>query len=174
MKKHIKEIIIFLIQLIEMYEFRNINKDEKNSLKKIIDIISIKKFVKTDYGNTPVSEIVRTIPLQRYELELENGNKIECADTHIVYCKDHTPKIVVDLNTDDEVITTTGLSKVKHVKKLRGKLSMFDLTIDGPEPSYYTSNILSHNTISAAIVILHYILFHNDKSVMIVANKEKL
>jgi len=173
MKKHIKEIIIFLIQLIEMYEFRNMDIDEANPLKKIIDIISINKFVKTDYGNTPVSEIVRTIPLQRYELVLENGNRIECADTHIVYCKEHTPKIIVDLNDDDEVLTTSGLSKVKHVKKLRGKLSMFDLTIGGPEPSYYTNNILSHNTISAAIVILHYVLFHNDKSVMIVANKGK-
>jgi len=173
MKLYIKEIIIFLIQLIEMYEFRNINTDEKNPLKKIIDIISIEKFVKTDYGNTPVSEILRTIPLQRYELELENGNKIECADTHIVYCKNHTPKIILDITKNDEVITTSGLSKVKHVKKLRGKLSMFDITIDGPEPSYYTSNILSHNTISAAIVILHYVLFNNDKSCMIVANKGK-
>jgi len=156
-----------------MYEFRNIDTDETNPLKKIVDIISINKFVKTDYGNTPVSELVRTIPLQRYELVLENGNRIECADTHIVYCKDHTPKIIVDLDENDEVITINGLSRVKRVKKLRGKLSMFDLTIDGPEPSFYTNNILSHNTVSAAIVILHYVLFNNDKGVMIVANKGK-
>lgn len=173
MKNTLKNIIIFLIQLIEKYEFRNINTDETDPLKKIIDIISINKFVKTDYGNTPATEIIRTIPLQRYELKLENGDKIECADTHIVYCKDHTPKIITDLTDNDEVITINGLSKVKHVKKLYGKLSMFDLTIDGPEPSYYTNNILSHNTVSAAIVLLHFVLFNNDKGVMIVANKGK-
>jgi hypothetical protein len=172
MKKTLKNIIIFLIQILEKYEFRNIVIDD-NPLNKVIDIIPTNKFVNTDYGNTPISELVRTIPLQRYELLLENGDKIECADTHIVYCKEHTPKLIIDLNTNDEVITKNGLSKVKHVKKLRGKLSMFDLTIDGPEPSYYTNNILSHNTVSAAIVLLHFVLFNNDKGVMIVANKGK-
>jgi len=171
MKVTIKHIIIFLIQLIEYYEFRNIDKDENKPNKKIVDIIPINKYVKTDYGNTPVSEIVRTIPLQRYELLLENDDKIECADTHIIYCKNHTPKLVLDLTENDEVITISGLSKIKHFKKLRGKLSMFDLTIDGPEPSYYTNNILSHNTVSAAIVILHFVLFNNDKGCMVVANK---
>ena len=173
MKKYIKEILILLIQLIESYEFRTLSIDENNPINKIIDILPTNKLVKTDYGNTPVSEIIRTIPLQRYELLLENGDKIECADSHIVYCRDHVPKLILDLTTDDAVITRNGMSRVKHVKKLRGKISMFDLTIDGPEPSYYTSNILSHNTVSAAIVILHYVLFNNDKGVMIVANKGK-
>ena len=50
---------------------------------------------------------------------------------------------------------------------------MFDITVNGPEPSYYTNNILSHNTVSAAIVILHFVLFNNDKGVMIVANKSQ-
>jgi len=173
MKVYLKNIIIFLVQLLEKYEFKNIKTDETDPLKKIIDIIPINKLVKTDYGNTPATEIVRTIPLQRYELLLENGNRIECADTHIVYCKNHTPKTILNLSINDEVITKNGLSRVKKVKKLFGKMSMFDLTINGPEPSYYTNNILSHNTVSAAIVLLHFVLFNNDKGVMIVANKGK-
>jgi len=98
MKVYLKNIIIFLVQLLEKYEFKNIKTDETDPLKKIIDIIPINKLVKTDYGNTPATEIVRTIPLQRYELLLENGNRIECADTHIVYCKNHTPKTILNLS----------------------------------------------------------------------------
>ena len=48
---------------------------------------------------------------------------------------------------------------------------MFDFNIDGPEPSYYTNNILSHNTVSASIVMLHFVLFNDDKGCMVVANK---
>jgi len=171
MKKHLKFIIILLIQLIEKYEFKNKELEEDNPLKKISDIIPLKnKSVKSDYGFTPTSEIVKTIPLQRYELRLENGLKLECANNHIVYCKNHQAKFVHELSEKDFVISTIGLSRVKSIKKLQGKLTMFDLTIDGPEPSYYANGILNHNTVSAAIVILHFILFFNDKSCMIVAN----
>ncbi len=48
---------------------------------------------------------------------------------------------------------------------------MFDLTVDHPNHRFYTNGILSHNTISSAIFILHTILFNNDKNAMIVANK---
>lgn len=172
MRIYLKNIIIFLIQLIEKYELRNHNADENDSLKKIVDILPIKnKSVKSDYGFPPISEINRTTPLQRYELILEDGKKLECADDHIVYCEEHTPKFVKDLTEDDYILTKNGLSKVKSVKKLYGKICMFDFTVDGPETSYYTNDILSHNTVSAAIVILHFVLFNDDKGAMIVANK---
>ena len=41
---------------------------------------------------------------------------------------------------------------------------MFDLTVDHPDHRFYTNGILSHNTISSAILILHTILFNNDKN----------
>lgn len=174
MKRYIKNIIVFLIQLLEKYELRDINTDETDPLKKIMDIIPIKNnCVKSDYGYTPISEITRTIPLQRYELMLENGDYLECADNHIVYCDGHLKKFVKDLNIYDYIITIDGISKVKSVKKIYGKLSMFDLTIDGPEPSYYTNNILSHNTVFSALFLLHFALFNDDKGIMIVANKGK-
>jgi alpha-1,3-rhamnosyltransferase len=76
-------------------------------------------------------------------------------------------------NLDDYILTKSGLSKVKSINKTYGKLCMFDLSVDTPEMSYYTNNILSHNTVSAAIVILHFVLFNDDKGCMIVANKGK-
>ncbi|MCK9446733.1 terminase family protein [bacterium] len=163
---------MILIQFIEFIEFRNIDKNESDPLKKIIDMIPVDNlFVKTDYGIVPVEEITRTIPLPMFYLKLENGYHLECADTHIVYTKGHIEKFVYELTTDDYIITDVGDIKVKSIKKSKVKSSMYDLTINGPIPSYYTNNILSHNTVSASIVMLHFCLFNNDKGIMIVANK---
>lgn len=175
LKNAIKNIIYFIIQLIEKYEFRNFNTNEDDILKKFVNTIFLEKElqVETDYGIVPVTEINITQPFQRYRLELENKLFLEGADTHIVFCKDHEPKMLIDLSNEDYVLTKTGLSKVKSIKKVYGKASMFDLSIDTPEMSYYTNDILSHNTVSAAIVILHFVLFNDDKGCMIVANKGK-
>ena len=175
LKNIIKNIIYFIIQLIERYEFRNFNANEDDVLKKFVNTIFLEKelYVETDYGMVPVNEINITQPFQRYRLELENGLFLEGADNHIVFCKDHEPKMLIDLSKNDFILTKKGLSKVKSIKKMYGKTSMFDLSIDTPEMSYYTNDILSHNTVSAAIVILHFVLFNDDKGCMIVANKGK-
>lgn len=173
MKKFLKNIIYFLIEIIEKYEYRNLEKNEDDILKKIINTIFLKKdmLVETDYGYVPFSEISITQPFQRYRLELENGLWIEGADDHIVFCENHIPKKLIDLTEHDYILTKRGLSKVKFIDKLHSKISMFDLSIDTPEMSYYTNEILSHNTVSAAIVILHTAIFNDDKGIMIVANK---
>jgi len=174
MFKIFRKIILFLIEIIERYEYRNLKLDQQNELKKVINIIPTNGlYVESDYGFVPVEEINLTQPYNMNVVELEDGNYLECADSHIVYCKGHIEKFVNELSCDDYIITKQGLSKVKTIKKTKHHISMFDLTIDGPEPSYYTNNILSHNTISASIVLLHYVLFNNNKGCMIVANKGK-
>jgi len=175
LKNIIKSIIYFIIQLIERYEFRNFNLNEDDILKKFVNTIFLDQelLVETDYGIVTVNEINITQPFQRYRLELENGLWFEGADTHILFCKDHEPKMLVNLTNDDYILTKQGLSRVKSVKKMYGKASMFDLSINAPEMSYYTNDILSHNTVSASIVMIHFVLFNDDKGVMIVANKGK-
>jgi hypothetical protein len=167
-------IILTIIQVIEKYELRkNISLDENDPLKKIINILPLNINTLSDNGIVPVSEINRTIPLQMYRLELENGDILDAADTHIVFCENYVEKFVKDLDNKDFIITKNGLSKVKKVKKIYGKISMFDFSIDSMESSYFTNNILSHNTITTSIYILWYVLFNTNKGVMIVANKSK-
>jgi hypothetical protein len=175
LKNTIKTIIYFFIQLIEKYEFRNFNPNEDDILKKFVNTIFLKDniFVETDYGMVPATEINITQPFQRYRLELDNGLFFEGADTHIVFCDGYIQKMLVDLTNDDIILTKQGSSKVKSIKKCVGKASMFDLSINTPEMSFYTNDILSHNTVSAAIVILHFVLFNDEKGCMIVANKGK-
>ena len=149
--------------------------NEEDIMKKFVNTIFLENeiLIETDYGFVPVTEINITQPFQRYRLELENGIWFEGADTHTVFCKNHEHKQLIDLTKNDYIITKNGLSKVKSIKKVYGKASMFDLSVATPEMSYYTNNILSHNTVSAAIVILHFVLFNDDKGCMIVANKGK-
>lgn len=174
-KDTIKNIIYFIIQLIENYEFRNFNPNEDDIMKKFVNTIFIEHdmFVETDYGMVPITEMNITQQFQRYRLELDNGLHIEGADTHIIFCNGHEIKMLIDLTTNDIILTKKGESKVKKITKLNSKVSMFDLSINTPEMSYYTNDILSHNTVSAAIVLLHFVLFNDDKGCMVVANKGK-
>ena len=171
-KKLVKYIIYFLIELIEKFEYKNKEFDENEPLKKVINILSIENLlVETDYGFVPIEEINLTQPYTIHQLELENGSYLECADTHCVFCEGHIIKFVKDLTIEDIVLTKNGPSRVKEVKKIKHKLSMFDLSIKSNEHSYFTNDILSLNTVSAAIVILHTVIFNYDKCAMIVANK---
>jgi hypothetical protein len=173
----LKKIILFLIELIEKFEYRNQKNlyNQETELNKILNILPISDItIKTDYGYVPISEINLTKPYQIYKVELENGDLLECADTHIIFTKNHEAKFVKDLTLNDYVLCKENFIdgiKVKNIKKINHKVSMFDLTINTPEMSYYSNNILSHNTVSAAIVILHFCLFNDDKNVMVVANK---
>lgn len=169
------KIIYFLIETIEKYEYRNHKFDENNIFDKIINIKSIDNLlVETDYGFVPISEMNMTSPMTIYRLELENGDWLECADDHIVFTNGHLQKFVRDLTINDRVLCRSDFKKgvkVKSIKKLNRKISLLDITVNTPEMSYYSNNILSHNTVSAAIVILHFCLFNSNKGVMIVANK---
>ena len=167
----IKRIIYFLIGLIEKYEYRNLSLDENDINKKILNTISgLDIKVKTDTGYEKATDIHLTQPYKVYEIILDNGYYLECADNHIVFNENFNQIFVKDLIVGNYIQTDLGLSKVIKINKSKQKLSMFDLTIDSPNHRFYTNGILSHNTVSAAITILHFITFNVDKNVMVVAN----
>ena len=69
------------------------------------------------------------------------------------------------------VKTIDGWIRVKSVTPTDDYQFMCDLTVDSKEHSYYTSDILSHNTTTSAASIVYYITFNVDRNVMVVANK---
>ena len=174
MKKILKHIILSLIQLIEKYEYRNIKLNENDNTKKIIESIDISnqdiKVLSHD-GYHKITHVHKTQPYHIYELVLESGDKLECADNHIVFCENFVQKFVKDLTCADYIITKYGLSRVKHISKSKYKVSMYDITVDSKEHSYYTNNILSHNTVVAGIFLLHSAIFNFEKNIGIAANK---
>jgi hypothetical protein len=171
MKKILKKLILNLIELLENIEYKNKDLDQDDVDKKILNSLSTKNIkVKTDTGYEPISELHITQPYDNYELVTEDF-KLICADNHIVFGNNFEEFFVKDLRVGYFIQTERGLQKVLKIEKLKHKNSMFDVSVDHPNHRLYTDGILSHNTISSAIFMLHKILFDNDKNIMIVANK---
>jgi hypothetical protein len=127
--------------------------------------------IKSESGWSPAAYIHLTKPFQIYRLTLESGTTLECADEHLVYCQGIRTKYVKDLTERDLVMTSLyGLDRVKSVEILPYKVSMCDITVLNDLESYYTNGILSHNTTTSAIFMLHYILFNIDKNTLVLGS----
>lgn len=164
-------IIKFLITFIEGVELRNSSLDENDINKKILNSINVFGFkVKTDKGYEKLTDLHITQPYRHYVLKTDSY-ELSCADNHIVFDKDYNEVFVKDLDVGDIIQTESGLQRVISLKKDKFKSSMFDASVNHQNHRFYTNGILSHNTISSAIFMLHKILFDNDKNIMIVANK---
>jgi len=170
MRVKLKKLILRLISLIERFEFRHLDLDQNDHNKKIINESDIDVQVLSDTGFVKAYKYLETQPYDVWFLELENGDFIDCADIHIVYDQDLNEVLVKDLQIGDLVITSKGTSKVKFLENTGIPVSMVDLSIDHPNHRYYTNDILSHNSITSAIILVWYLLFNHDKNAMILAN----
>jgi len=172
----IKQLVVHclykLLEIIEYFELRDRDLNEDDDSKKIIQSNLVSGYkVLTDTGYVDIEEINQTQPYRVHRVWLENGLYLDCASNHILYTSEYKEVFVSELVIGDFIITKDGPVKVIDVIKMPYKLTMGDLSVDHPNQRYYTNDILSHNTISSSIFILHTILFSNDKNVMIVANK---
>ena len=127
-----------------------------NNYKKIENTINVSDWeVLTDTGYEDISKLHETIEYDVYELLLENGNSIKCADNHIVFNENMDEIFVKNLNTNDSIIVddVNNISKVVSVKRLGYKEKMYDLELkEGSNRRYYTNDKLSHNTELAKIL----------------------
>lgn len=174
--KLIKNFLLFiinsLIQLVEKIEYRHLDLDQNDINKKILKSFDLNNvWVESDTGPVRASHLHITQPYQIWEITLKNGLKIECADNHIFFTHNLKEIYAHELKQHMVIATKYGPQKVVKVKRKIHSLSMGDLTIDSPEHRFYTNDILSHNTVTAAITILHYVTFNNKKNVLLMANK---
>jgi len=157
--------------MIEKYQYRNIDLDENDVDKKLINSFDIDIEVESDNGWVKATKLHTTQPYKVYTLLLENGLFLECADNHIVFTHELKEKYVKDLTCDDYLYTKQGASRVVSITSYPVSVGMFDLTIDTLEHRYYTNDILSHNTVVAGIFLTWFLIFHPDKNIMIASNK---
>ena len=146
---------------------------EKND-EKLIHSFRLKGIkVETDTGFKSVSHIHMTKKFVLYKILLENGFSLECADTHILFNENMEEIFVKDLSVGDFIQTKQGIKKIIKKEKLNNKICMCDITVDDDNHRYYTNGILSHNTTTSALFMLHYILFNVDKNALVLGNKRK-
>lgn len=125
-----------------------IDKTEFDSLKKITKTTKVSDYeVETPYGWVDIEALHETIPYQVYELKLDNGYHLKCADNHIIINDSNKEVFVKDLKNGDVVKTDNGTSKVISVTDLGYEEVMYDLELsEDSDRVYYTNGILSHNT----------------------------
>ena len=165
------KLLYFLIQFMEKIEYRDMTLNEDDVSKKIIDSINTLNLeVKTDTGYETVSKLHLTQPYTHWIVKTSNF-KLQCADNHIVFDSNFKEIFVKELKVGDTIQTEKGEEKVISIQKFKYSTSMFDATVDHPNHRLYTNGILSHNTICSSIMMLHYVLFNNNKNVLVTANK---
>lgn len=141
-------------------------------MKKFEAVYSIEDYeVLADTGFVSAKNIMLTKPFYVYELILENGQFIRCADDHIVFMSDYEERFVGDLFVGDQVITNNGLLTVVDIAFHDIQEKMYDIEIDTDDHRYYTNGVLSHNTTTAAAFILYEAIFKENTQSAILANK---
>ena len=174
MKKLINKILFKLIEKIEKIQFKNIKFDQNNIYKKIINIIFTTKkdlYVDSPDGWIKVEEINETQPYNIWYLKTNRNKELFCADNHILFDKNNNEIFVKDLKENDYIKTRDGDEYIVEIYSYNRSNCMIDFSVESMNMSYYTNDILSHNTVCVAIAILQYIIANSNKNIMIVANK---
>jgi regulator of RNase E activity RraB len=165
-------ILLFLIQTVEKFEYRCLELDQNDIGKKILNSFDLQGYeVMTDTGFKPISHLHITQPYTNWHIVTSSGLYLNAADNHIVFKKGFQETFISDLKVGDFIHTINGLESVDSIVKQNYSLSMFDVTVDDENHRFYSNGILSHNTICSAIFIAWYLLFNFDKNALILSNK---
>lgn len=170
MYKIFKGLICILISILDTFEKPNYNLDDTGKLVKSFALKDIE--VLTDTGWKPAGFLHTTKRFEVYTIKTPSC-ELQCADLHKVFTKNYNEVFCDELNVGDEIITINGVEKIESICKSSVKLSMADMTVMDENSRYYTNSILSHNTTTSAVFMLHYILFNIDKNALVLGNKRK-
>jgi hypothetical protein len=139
--------------------------------KKFIASYSVEDWeVLTETGYEEISHIHKTVEYDVYTLRFSNGDTLKCADDHILIGPNGEEIFAKDA-LNRYVVARGGITKCVTCETTYDIENMYDLTVNSENHTYYTNSVLSHNTISSAIWLLHYMMFNPEKTVAVLANK---
>jgi hypothetical protein len=148
-------------------------KKSEQVVRKFIRSFSVSNWqIETPDGFKDLSYIHKTVKYEVWKLKTETGKTIKCADDHIVFQENGDEIFVkecIPFNT--VIITKDGFEKVTEVSNLGYSKHMYDVTVNTQEQSFYSNDILSHNTTASIGYILHFIIFNPNVRVALLANK---
>lgn len=141
--------------------------------RKFLESYDISEYeIETDTGWEDISSIHKTIQYEKWYIKTESGLELICADTHIIFDENYNEIFVKDLKKESKIITKNGVEEISDVQNLHTSNNMYDITVNHNNHRYYTNGILSHNTEAFRCFVIWYVLFHDNKTVAILANKE--
>lgn len=165
MGKWIIDLIIKAISFIDSFR----NNETKLIDSKLLNGITLK----SENGFSPAAYIHLTKRFSIYKVVTNTNKVLYCADEHLIYDENMCARWVVDYKPGDKIITESGIETITEIQQLEQSVSMCDITALNENESYYTNGILSHNTTTSSLFMLHYILFNVDKNALVLGNKRK-
>lgn len=130
-------------------------------------------FTRCDKGWVPVIAAHKTKKYQEYRVVTDSGREIHVADDHMFFNERNAEVFAKDLKVGSLVLTVSGVEAVAVITATGEEHHMFDLQVKSSDQRYYTNGFLSHNTTVVAAFLLWYAMFHSDKEIAVLANKEK-
>lgn len=162
-------LINIIYHLIGLFDRNEDQSEDKLIWSHIVDGM----MVKSESGWSPVGYVHLTRPFDVWTVMTDGGKTLECADEHIIYDSKMRGRWATDYRVGDEVMTEGGAERIVSIRKNRARVCMGDITVLNLNESYYSNGILSHNTTTSAIFMLHYILFNVDRNALTLGNKRK-
>jgi len=128
--------------------------------------------IETDEGWNDFQGVMKTDISKTLILSFDDNSELNCSLDHILFNPKFQAIQAIKLKVNDLVISKFGTRKITNIKE--GSFQqLYDIYMSDNE-RYYTNNILSHNcgkSTSFEIFVCHYILFQEQKSVAVLANK---
>jgi len=138
--------------------------------RKFVDSLQVDDWqIETEDGWVDVTHINLTVQYEVFQLSTTNCF-VECADDHIVFRDSGDEAFVRDLKPGDAIKGQNGIEFVISVEKTDRKEHMADLTVGGKH-TFYAHGLLHHNTTTVAAYLCWYLIFNDNKTVAILANK---
>lgn len=147
-----------------------------NQKLKFIGESTCNKHILTPSGSKPIHSILKTVPFYKTHIVTKKGEKIICADEHLLFSVSKQQFCFAkDLYEGEIVKTLYGNDIIDKVYNTTEYDNMYDIDInDFLEHTYYTNNILSHNTTTIGAYLLWYAAFRSDEdpvTILVVSNK---
>ncbi|ARB06451.1 hypothetical protein LPEK22_00054 [Escherichia phage LPEK22] len=130
-------------------------------------------FVESDTGWVPVIAAHKTKEYAEYVVRTETGRTIHVADEHMFFNEYGREVFAKDMEAGDAIMTQEGIEFISEIWETGEYHHMYDLQVKSSDQRYYTNGFLSHNTTVVAAFLLWYAMFHSDKEIAVLANKEK-
>lgn len=137
---------------------------------KIIESYECKdKYVETPVGKVKILEVHKTIKYNIFEIETENGFKLQASELHVLIDENGNELYVKDC-LNKVIKTKSGLSKIISKSFIKYD-HCYDLTLEHYH-LYYTNGVLSHNSsksTTTSVKLAHLYCFKKDLTIGIVA-----
>lgn len=155
------------------HKLREVSLLSDKTERKFIESYNVNRYsVFTDTGFEEIEYLHKTIPYDKWKITLDSGETLFCADDHILFDHEFEEIYVKNCIPNKTLVrTVNGIGLVKECKNLYSKENMFDLSINSANKRFYTNGILSHNSTTIIAYLLHQIVFRDNTSVAMLANK---